>query len=295
MPAAVQTWLDDDAVLARKTGQTRAEIDYIWSVVKDTLDKHYEQHHRQREPPLSPFASLLVTLHYLRVYPTTRDLADDLGTDHKRIRECLNHTLKALFDTLVPQGINHSPLPRQGYNTGILAGVRLIVDATFLPLPRTPNRKVFKKNFHFKSPMKQALKWQIVVTTRGAPWHISKVVRGSVADVTLLRESGVLDRLVGDARMLADMGYIGEAKVITPKKKPKGGELKTEDKKNNRYINSKRAVVENCVGAFKEWSILRDVYRGPSSTAEDLEKVTEIVHVIGAMVKRKLTSRPLRA
>ena len=125
------------------------------------------------------------------------------------------------------------------------------------------------------------------------PWHISGVVNGSVADISLLRESEAFDSLTLDRRVLGDKGEIGSA--MTPKKRPKGSELKEEDKELNKEKNSKRVVVENCIHQFKRWAILGGEYRGKWRTDEQLQKATKIVHVIGAMVKRYVVAHPLRA
>lgn len=133
------------------------------------------------------------------------------------------------------------------------------------------------------------------MTTNGEPFHISDVVHGSKSDVTLLRESGLLDRLSADSRALADKGYIGEDYVITPRKKPRLAELTEEEKKENKVKYSKRVVVENCFHEMKRWGILGGEYRGGFREEGDRKRATRIVHVVGALVKRRLAAHPLRA
>jgi hypothetical protein len=133
------------------------------------------------------------------------------------------------------------------------------------------------------------------MTTQGVPWHISNVVHGSKADVTLLHECGLRRLLPTGTRVLRDKVCVGVPKVTTPKKKPRGRQLKEEEKKQNKVKHRKRAVVENCIHEFKKWVILSGVYRGEFREATEKEKITRIVHVIGAMVKRWLTTHPIRA
>jgi hypothetical protein len=96
-------------------------------------------------------------------------------------------------------------------------------------------------------------------------------------------------------KFLGDKGYVGEeARIVTPKKKPRGGELTAEEKKANEEIHSTRAVVENCVHEFKRWAILGGVYRGKWRRDASLKKLTKIVRVVGALVKRYLKAHPLR-
>jgi hypothetical protein len=133
------------------------------------------------------------------------------------------------------------------------------------------------------------------VLPNGTPFKLSHVVHGSVADVTLLRESELMDELAWSTSALGDKGYVGVPRLITPMKKPRGGELKDEDKKLNKEKNSKRVVVEHCIHQFKEWGVLGGVYRGKWRKDVHLRKATRIVHVVAALVKRRLAAHPLRA
>ena len=218
----------------------------------------------------------------------------EFNVERKQLREYLDHTLHALFITLVPAELDHSnPLPR-AFDSGALAGVCAVVDSTFWVLPHTDNKDDGKKNSHIKSPTRQALKWQLCVTPPGIPWHLSDVVHGAKADITLLRESELMEWTALGTKVLGDKGYIGEPRVMTPKKKPRGGELKSEEKGVNKEKNSVRVVVENCIHQFKRWAILGGEYRGKWRTDEELKKATKIVHVVGAMVKRYVIAHPLR-
>jgi hypothetical protein len=60
-------------------------------------------------------------------------------------------------------------------------------------------------------------------------------------------------------------GYQGTC-LVTPKKKPKGGELTLSDKEYNSQISSFRAPVERLVAHFKNWKIFHTDYRRPYST-----------------------------
>lgn len=288
------TWLTSDEVMSFKTGLSGDDIDFVWRQVREDLTKHYGLKHDKRDAPLSPYASLLITLYWLRLYPSTHCIAAEFDTNQTTIMEVLDHTMHALTTNLVPQYFDDSALPHRCFKTVCLAGVRLVIDSTFLTLPHHSDSDERKRCFHMKSPTRQALKWQLATTTDGVPFHISDVVYGSKADVTLLRESHLLDRLGDDTRALGDKGYVGEAKVITPMKKPRLAELKAEDKADNKIKHSKRVVVENCFHEFKKWAIIGGEYRGDISDSKHLQKATDIVKVVGAMVKRRLSRHPLR-
>lgn len=288
-------WAVSEVLMAFKTGLPRTERSFVWRLVRGDLIQHYEKRHAQREAPLSPFASLLLTLYWMRHYPSSRCMGAEFGAAHSSIDEALQHTVEALFSCLVPAVSIESAGLHHVYRAGVLDGVRLIVDSTFLILPRPDDKDERKRFYHMKSPTRAALKWQLVTTTTGEPWHISHVVRGAHADITLLRDTKLLDRLPHDTRVLGDKGYLGEDQVLTPAKKPRGGEVEEKDMANNKKINSKRVVVENCFHEFKKWAILGGEYRGDFRSEAGLQHATHMVHVVGALVKRHLIAHPLRA
>jgi hypothetical protein len=88
-------------------------------------------------------------------------------------------------------------------------------------------------------------------------------------DRKALTESGWED-LLTDADVIADPGYQG-TDAITPRKKPRGGELSTGDKANNKVISSIRSAVERCIAHVKNWKMLATGYRG---------RLAELPHVI---------------
>jgi len=92
-------------------------------------------------------------------------------------------------------------------------------------------------------------------------------------------------------QIIADKGYIGEQYVITPKKKPRGGELTSEDKDFNRNICSARAAIENIIQRIKQYGIIGDAYRG---SYDDFDKITKIARVVSALCNLYLDKHPIR-
>ena len=68
------------------------------------------------------------------------------------------------------------------------------------------------------------------------------------------RKPGPQDILKEAGGGFGDKGYQGTG-LVTPKKKPKGGELTMSDKEYNSQISSFRAPIERLVGHFKNWKI----------------------------------------
>ncbi|CAF3821176.1 unnamed protein product, partial [Rotaria sordida] len=113
----------------------------------------------------------------------------------------------------------------------------------------------------------------------------------SVHDITVLRESGLLEHVNDSVQIIADKGYVGEDYVITPRKKRYGQELTDEDKNLNRDINSARAAIENINQRLKTYGILGGVYRG---AIDDFKKITKITQVVSALCNMNLEKHPIR-
>ena len=63
---------------------------------------------------------------------------------------------------------------------------------------------------------------------------------------------------------LGDKGYIGN-NMLTPFRKPEGGELLDWQKEFNKQINKIRYVIEQVIANFKTWRIMHTDYRRPPS------------------------------
>jgi hypothetical protein len=87
--------------------------------------------------------------------------------------------------------------------------------------------------------------------------------RGSKADITLYREC----ELETDPRIRkkGDLGYEGAPKddsnFKVPAKKPKGGELTKNQKRNNKRFRRQRVKVEHTIRKCRMWRIVKETYR----------------------------------
>jgi hypothetical protein len=72
----------------------------------------------------------------------------------------------------------------------------------------------------------------------------------------------------------ADTAFIGyeieNVKIIRPKKKPRGGELTLDEKKENRLISSIRIAVEHVISGVKRCRIVKDIFRNTLYEYDDL-------------------------
>ena len=64
---------------------------------------------------------------------------------------------------------------------------------------------------------------------------------------------------------IGDKGYVGND-MITPFKKPAGGELLDWQKEFNSQVNKIRWMIEQVISHFKNWTIMHTDYRRPIDT-----------------------------
>ncbi|MGQ0775495.1 MAG: transposase family protein [Pseudonocardiales bacterium] len=90
-----------------------------------------------------------------------------------------------------------------------------------------------------------------------------------------MTESG-WEEVLKDTPVIADPAYQG-THAITPRKKPRGGELSLGDKANNKTISALRSAVERCIAHVENWKILATRYRGR------LTELPNILRIITAL------------
>ena len=93
----------------------------------------------------------------------------------------------------------------------------------------------------------------------GELMHISDPLPGKTHDAKAVTDTGLLE-ILDSNNAIADKGYIGTG-VITPVRKPAGGELLDWQKEFNTVINKMRYVVERVIANFKTWRIMHTDYR----------------------------------
>ena len=230
---------------------------------------------RQRKPGAGhPFDHdlrdrLLMTLFWLRVYPTYELLGWFFGLDKSNAW----HNVQDVLATLEPMASFPLERPKgQGPLTSAedlfdaFPEVRLVADATeqsFHRLKGWDNQKPFysgKKKRH-------TIKAQLLCTPSGRVGSVGPSVPGSVHDLTLLRQSGDADELRPEEGLMTDLAYVGLAddrpglRVVLPHKAKAGEALTGQQKGHNRRVSRCRVVVENLLARVKVFQILRQTFR----------------------------------
>jgi hypothetical protein len=109
---------------------------------------------------------------------------------------------------------------------------------------------------------------QLISLLDGTAVWISAPLPGKTHDAKAYQESGACGIVKESGGGFADKGYQGTG-LVTPKKKPQGGELTSSDNEYNSQIASFRAPVERLIAHFKSWKIFHTDYRRPYETYHD--------------------------
>ena len=139
----------------------------------------------------------------------------------------------------------------------------LIIDGTLVPCWDWSQQTGLYSGKHHRT----GLNLQIAAGLDGSLLWVSDPMNGSTHDAEAIRAAGLLDHFA-DVPPVGDKGYIGLG-MITPNRKPAGGELTDEQKQYNKTINSIRAAVERTIANLKTWRILHTDYRRPFQTFEE--------------------------
>ena len=105
---------------------------------------------------------------------------------------------------------------------------------------------------------------QVASSTDGEVIWISDPLAGSTHDKAAWDHHHIAEHVNLD-QVIADKGYQGTG-VISPRKKPAGGQLAKSDHQRNTSINKIRWAVEQANAHIKTWRILHTDYRRPFRT-----------------------------
>lgn len=202
-------------------------------------------------PCLGLFNSVVTTLTYMRHNRTQAEIGESFGVSQPTISRAIS-----VITPLIPSATaGHVPTaddldPKSQY----------IVDGTLLPCWSWATRKDLYSGKHKTTGMNV----QVTCTISGQLTWISDPINGSRHDNYCLGESGAL--LTMDPKnWIGDKGYVGNG-MITPFRKPAGGELLGWQKEYNTRVNKIRWMIEQVISHFKNWTIVHTDYRRPIDT-----------------------------
>ncbi len=134
----------------------------------------------------------------------------------------------------------------------------LLIDSFETPLQRASINEKQRKKYSGKKKM-HTLKSQLITDQNGEIIQIDAGFDGPKSDIEIYRDTKLKKEWL-EKEKLGDKAYLGED-ILTPQKKPKGGELTEAEKTKNRELSAKRIRVEHSVRRVKGFKIMRQDYR----------------------------------
>jgi DDE superfamily endonuclease len=239
------------------TGLTKAEITELCALIEE---HELAPGMRSWPPILGLRGALTVTLTYLRRNRVQAEIAEDYGVSQPTISRAISAITPLLVTVLadfVPTADDLDP------------GWYYIVDGTLLPCWSWASRKDLYSGKHKKTGMNVL----VACTLEGQLSWISDPVPGSRHDSYIVKDSSVLDS-VDPHDYVGDKGFVGNG-MITPFKKPAGGELLDWQKEFNSQVNKIRWVIEQAIANFKTWRAMHTDYRRPIATFAEAMRVMQ--------------------
>lgn len=249
---------------------------------------------------------LLMTLFWLRVYPTYEVLGFFYELDKTNIEDNLKDVLATLecmtSFTFERPGPERKKLRSPEAVMEAFPEVHLVIDAKEQRIQRPKNTKdregkVQDNQKPYYSGKKRAhtLKNQLAVRPDGLIEAVSaSVPGGSTHDITLLRQTDLLSRLAEGEAAMMDKAYDGIQKdypqvgIVQPYKARRNHPLTEEQKAFNRLVGRYRIVIEHTLAQMNCFQVLVQVYR------HQRERHTRLVRIVAGLVNRRIRVVPLK-
>lgn len=261
------------AVFHAMTGLTVAAFD---DLVEDLLPACVQAQQQRLARPTRQRASgggrhadlcwtnqILLTVIWLRVYPTNEVLASLLGVSDSTV----SRIVARMVPLLEAAGKDTMRLPDPGRKRrrqldDLLQAtpeLAVVIDTFEQRVQRCKDRDA--ADGHSSGKKKQhTLKSQIAVDEEtGQIVDVADSVPGPTADITVLEQSGLLARLPAGVGGIGDLAYVGIDKLhpqgvgASPRRKPRGKDRPPEDIAFNRAFSRRRIIVEHSIGRIRRY------------------------------------------
>ena len=241
----------------RTTGLMLTQTQELVRRVNEVLDKPWNNR-TGRPKSLGLYKAVEAACMYLRQNATQEYIAD--------MRDASQPTISRYVAVLVPivKSVLEEFAPSASDAIELVRGRVVLVDGTLTPCWSYEEHQELWNKKHKRTGFNA----QLISLLDGTAVWISGPLPGKTHDARAFKETGAADILDAVGGGFGDKGYQGTG-LVTPKKKPKGGELTLSDKEYNSQISSFRAPIERLVAHFKNWKIFHTDYRRPYSTYSD--------------------------
>jgi len=264
------------AVFRALTGLTLAEFDRLLGRLRPHYETaEYQRHCRpQRQRAigagrvfvLDPRDQLLVTLVWLRRYPTHAVLGWLFGVSDSTTVRIVARVLPLL------ERLGHAtmrwPDPGKHHRRSFadllaeLPALSVVIDS-FEQRVQRPTARAEADRWYSGKKKQHTIKSQVAVDVHSGRFcDVSESVRGPTADITLLKDSGLMERLPEGVGGEGDLAYVGIVDLhptglgATPRRKPRGQERPPEDIAYNRAFARRRIIVEHQIERLRIYECL---------------------------------------
>ena len=241
----------------RTTGLTLTQMQELVCRVNEALEEPWKKE-TGRPKSCGLHHATEIACMYLRQNATQEFIGD--------MRDISQPTVSRIVGVLVPivKSVLEEFVPSAAEAIEMVKGRVVLVDGTITPCWSYKDHKELWSRKHGTTGFNA----QLICLLNGDPVFISDPLDGSTHDATAFKDTPAKKIVDKSGGGIADKGYQGTG-MVTPKKKPRGGELADSDKEYNAQVSSLRAPVEQLVGHFKAWRIFHADYRRPYRTYRD--------------------------
>ena len=248
---------------------------------------------------------LLMTLLWLRIYTTYEVLGFFFSLDKTNVEDNLKDIL-ATLESMTSFSCERPASERRKLRTPsdvmeAFPEVALVIDAKEQRIQRPRSTKDDtpahdqQKPYYSGKKKTHTLKNEVGVRPDGKVEALSQSVAGGANhDITLLRQTKLLETLDKDEAAMTDKGYEGIQKdypdtcLYQPFKARRGHPLSEEQKAYNRHLSSYRIVVEHSIAQLNQFQVLAQVFRHAR------ESHSQIIRVVAGLVNRRIAVTPLK-
>jgi DDE superfamily endonuclease/Helix-turn-helix of DDE superfamily endonuclease len=217
---------------------------------------------------------LLLVVVWLRVYPTSPVLGFLFGVSHPTVLR----TIARVLPLLEQAGRDTMRLPGHGQRgrrsrrdlPDLLAAIpelAVIVD-TFEQRVQRPRDRAEADRYYSGKKKQHTLKTQVAIdAASGKVVDVPDSVCGPTSDLTVLKSSGLLDRVDPDVGVLGDLAYVGIVPLhpaglgFTPRRKPREQPRPPADVVYNTAFAAARIGVEHTIGRLRRYQALTQLDR----------------------------------
>lgn len=168
-----------------------------------------------------------------------------------------------------------------------------VLDVMETPIERPSDPEQQKRYFSGKKKT-HTCKTGLLVNEQGQLRGVTRSYPGRVHDLTVFRQSGLLELLPVQSVKVADKGFDGlhqdlpEHNVVTPHKARRNHKLDEAEKWANRDVSRQRIVVENTICELKHFKVLVTRFRQAVERLEDA--IRAVIALINPRIARRLAT-----